>query len=146
MNKRLKADFKAYLEECNKTVYQSSSTNHYDRCYIIFYEWSDLKSLNPKKFDSVKEFLKFLNNCKISITASQESDIKCRYTLHATCFKDTNILALSNTKDNLQELVDDYEISGTIPSIDKRTRYKYYSCGYSNYNHHCYSDYDDCYD
>lgn len=151
-NKRnkLKEDFKSYLEECNKISYNTSYTNYSDRCDLSFYEWSDLDS-TPKKFSSGSEFFKFLDSCKISYVDSQKSEFKTKYILYATCFPDTNILALSNSKVNLTTLINKHKDSvGAIPINDRTyfgvyTSPNSYGCGcYRPYgsHHDFYDDWD----
>lgn len=155
MNKRnqLLSDFKSYLEECNRvTVTCNNSYNNYsDRCDLTFYEWSDLDS-TPKKFNSATSFFKFLDDSKISYVDSQKSEFKTKYILYATCFPNTNILALSNSKVNLTTLVNKYKNNvGAIPVNDRTYFGSYtspnsYGCGcyrpYGNYH----DDYYDAWD
>ena len=146
-NKRnkLKEYFKSYLEECNRVSVNTSYVNYSDRCDLSFFEWSDLDN-TPKKFNSGSEFFKFLDSCKISYNDSQKTEFKTKYILYATCFPNSNVLALSNSKNNLSILLNKYK--DVIPPINERS----YFCQQCNYNYTSYpygrynDFYDDCWD
>lgn len=138
MNKRhqLASDFKAYLEESNRVTvtYNNSYTNYSDRCDLTFYEWSDLES-TPKKFTSASSFFKFLDECKISYNDLQKNEFKTKYIMHATCFPNSNVLALSNSKNNLTTLLN--KNKGVIPPINERSYFGSYTSS-PNINYGCY--------
>jgi hypothetical protein len=146
-NKRnkLKEEFKLYLDECNRVSVNTSYVNYSDRCDLSFFEWSDLDS-TPKKFNSGSEFFKFLDSCKISYNDSQKTEFRTKYILYATCFPNSNVLALSNSKNNLSTLLNKYK--DVIPPINERSyfgqqcNYNYSSYPYGRYN----EVYDDCWD
>lgn len=139
MNKRIDLvnDFKDYLEECNRvtTSYSGSYMNYKERCDVYFYEWSDLNSV-PKRFSNSKEFFKFLDECKISITDGLKHHFDDRYTFHATCFKGSNVLCLASSKFQLETLLKKIEESKTIPTSDSDRVLFYPTSSGVNNNYH----------
>lgn len=127
INPRLKKAFEKYIEEENKPKtygsYGSSyvggsygGTYNYPStcdCTIFFYEWSNLKS-GAKHFKTKVDFFNYLDECKISYTPKQKSEIEAiKYkNVFATCIPSKAELMTADTW---------YQLNNAVVALTKPT-------------------------
>ena len=102
------AEWKKSHPNLAKYSYCSSDENYSPYyggyCKIHFYEWSDLHA-TPKTFDYCSAFYKFLDECKLFITESQNAKMRPLSKCFITCKPGCKELLIGKDYD---ELVEEY--------------------------------------
>lgn len=99
--------FAEYLEEQKKSLSSVNNKSSYYSSYyssrftVYFYEWSNINS-SPRQFSSSEIFLKFLNDCQITLSDYQRNRITSGYWFYASCVPGKRELILCDTYSDLR--------------------------------------------
>lgn len=69
---------------------------------VLFYEWSNLKSI-PVGFEDTRDFLNFCNESNIKVSGNNKFYLLKNYTTYAVCRKGYPELVLSGDLKNLRK-------------------------------------------